>query len=128
MGKRHPTVWHCTLACEQYKCRHCSTLTYSLACSNRVFTWSLSILHRPMNGINADNWSLICLLIWNPYYTVDFLVSWVSFHPLHDCDFKMIVKMGTVMIVKSAFCLFVFFHFSCLLSLTIIIVMFLRFI
>ena len=58
-----------------------------------VSTRPLSILHRPMNGINADNWSLICLLVWNPYYTVDFLVSWVSFHPLHDCDFQMIVTL-----------------------------------
>lgn len=29
LGKRHTTVWHCTLAFEQYKSRHCSTLTYS---------------------------------------------------------------------------------------------------
>ena len=28
LGKNHPTVWHCTLACEQYECRNCSTVTY----------------------------------------------------------------------------------------------------
>ena len=108
LGKRHHTVWHYTLGCDEYKCRHCNTLTYSLACSNSGFHTTAFHFTSTHEWYQADNQSLICLLVRNPYYTVDFLVSWLSFHPLHDRDFKMKAFMIVITFL---------FHFSCLLSL-----------